>query len=205
MNNWLKKLYFCKFRNIGGKYHLWVVAGTMLIAMGLLAIVAIRYDSPPEFVFFPVVTLIIYAYLRTMWSYQQTNMMLTPNGDGRRSIHMAPLVSFFPCFYARQSSGFILDGTLAILKAGKSHGLTGSVILQSHLLGNERMRSKIAQQLALELPWCKITPLAQTTKLGRFNAWTLSQTRNARLKQSVSGKKREFSKDRPVGMIAIEN
>ena len=59
MNNWLKKIYFCKFRNIGGKYHLWVVAGTMLIAMGLLAIVAIRYDSPPEFVFFPVVTLIM--------------------------------------------------------------------------------------------------------------------------------------------------
>lgn len=196
------KFYFGKFRNLGEKNH-WVVAILIYFLMLPLAYFVSRKYKIDAFIFSPLLPLSVYFYIRGMWSYKKTNMMLNADGAETWSIHMAPLVTFIPCFFARQPNNFIMKGTRLILRECRTQGLTGTVILRSHILGKNRTREKLARQLQQKFSHYTITASQDTAKLGKFHAWSLSWIRNARLKKRGSKRTRKFSKDHPVGVIII--
>lgn len=197
------KFYFGKFRNFGGKNH-WIMGILSYFLFLPLAYYASRNYRIDALIFVPLVPLSVYFYIRGMWSYKRTNMMLNADGAETWSIHMAPLVTFLPCFFARQPNKFIMRGTRLILRECRTQGFTGTVILRSHILGKKRTREKIAEHLQQKFSQYTVTASEDTTQLGVVHAWSLSWIRNARLKKRGGIRKRRLSRDHPVGVITIK-
>ena len=204
-----RKFYFSRFRNL--------LTGTQLLVLGLFSISVIvsfkgylRYEFPAlrhwffiELVF--IVTGIGVACFASsyLWSYKKTRMMLRADGRGRWSIHMGPVVSSIPCAYARTDDNFMMAGTNAILRAAQLHQLAGVVALESHLLGERRMRDALVRSLRRKLPGCTVHDMGANKELGCFNAYLLTLVRDKHREHRKQDRLLPFSGYDPVGTIEV--
>lgn len=191
-----------------------VAAIMLLLFMG--AVILGLLDSCPEVIAWlsqpagitlvaaVVATPIIYFSMRYLWAYKSTNMILRADGARHWSIHTGVLVSCIPKCFATAPDNFINDGTTKILEGCIATGLRGSVKLESHLLGDGKIRSARAKSLASKIPGCVVHDMGVTGELGPFYAWILTCLRNARRKHKKMSPRPPFRKDDPVGAISID-
>jgi len=156
--DWFDRLYFGKFRSWGGnKFFRWFFIGAFALTAWLLVVVCTSEDYFIDtlLLFWPIaaigiICIIGWACVRFV-SYKKTNMMLRIDSPGKWSIHMGAFVSLCPIYYALMPKNFISEGEVTILKAAKSSGLSGVIILKSHLYGDTKFRRKRVIQLISEL------------------------------------------------------
>lgn len=213
MEKIVTRFYFSGYRNIGTGRHMAVAAIMLLLALGAVSLglldpcpKAIEWLAQPEgliLVAAVVATPIIYFSMRYLWAYKDSKMILRADGAGHWSIHTAVLVSCIPKCFATAPNNFIDEGTTKILEECIANGLRGSVKLESHLLGNSKVRIAKTKSLASKMTGCKVHDIGVTGKLGPFYAWMLTCLRNARRQQKKISPKRPFGKDDPVGAIEI--
>jgi len=212
--DWYDRLYFSSARN-----RLTKKEAKLLFFIGcaiLVCIVALLnlYDlSRTVLIYISTIaglqTLLMLLYFPVMWcwTYRCTNMMLSPEGNGRWSMHMGTGVSLCPQYYARvmcDNPNFMDEGRLVIARAAEAIGFDGTIILEGHLHGEQSIRQARAQRMKAELPGWTVTDASTTKTLGQRYARSLSRHRDAYLYASWRHRKAPFSKDRVLGVIELK-
>jgi len=206
----IESFYFHPYRNIGKSKHLAIFAAVFTILFAAAAFHALNdYKFGPVFYSWrwPVIlfVLLIFAVFisRHMWSYKKTNMMLRPDGAGVWSIHMGPLASALPFYYARTPLGFIASGTVDILTAASAAKFKGKIVLESHLFGSQASRLAEIARLSAIFPIWHYSQRISPKPLGEFNARRLTKLRAALLKHHNKKIPAPLSKYNPIGIIEI--
>ena len=203
------RIYFSQCRSILNLRHQIIIAAISISAMLILFYYLAKiYPNniqllialmSPIFIVIPLT----YIAIQICWSYKKTYMMLKPEGKNSWSIHMGPVVSSIPCAYAKTPDNFIYNGIIAILKAAENNKLKGTVILESHLFGDNAKRQAFVLDLQNNIPNCNVSGSQTTEVLGRFNAYMLTMLRNKHQWFRWKSPPPAFLPNRPIGKIKI--
>jgi hypothetical protein len=200
--------YFCKVRSFFTAQQL-ALGSLLLIALPWCAqSYGTGFVSASWHRWLQVAGLFVAALVLTMvlacWflRYPGTRMMLVGNGDGSWSVHMAPLISFFPCAYARTPKGFLSTDTAAILRAAEHQGIGDLILLESQVLGAHDKCNEIFNHLAAAFPAWDMWQCTRRKPLGNVSAWCLNRLQRALMK--YHGKSApNLRPNAPVGLIVL--